>query len=109
MQGESACKPASVPREISRGGGHPSGTGVAAGLKRSTRGLGRASLHGRAERGRCVPYSTLLRVGFTKPAGHPAAGALLPHRFTLATRPGARAVRRSVLCGTVLRVAPTGG
>jgi hypothetical protein len=30
-----------------RGGGHPSGTGVAAGLVRSTRGLGRASLHGR--------------------------------------------------------------
>ena len=46
MQGEPACKPASVPRE-SRGGGHPSGTGVAAGLLRSTRGLGRASLHGR--------------------------------------------------------------
>ena len=31
----------------SRGGGHPSGTGVAAGLVRSTRGLGRASLRGR--------------------------------------------------------------
>jgi hypothetical protein len=30
-----------------RGGGHPSGTGVAAGLVRSTRGLGRASLRGR--------------------------------------------------------------
>jgi hypothetical protein len=45
VQGESACKPASVPRD--RGGGHPSGTGVAAGLVRSTRGLGRASLRGR--------------------------------------------------------------
>ena len=46
VQGESACKPASVPRRF-RGGGHPSGTDVAAGLVRSTRGLGRASLHGR--------------------------------------------------------------
>ena len=46
-QGESACKPASVPGRRSRGGGHPSGTGVAAGLVRSTRGLGRASLRGR--------------------------------------------------------------
>ncbi len=25
----------------------------------------------------------LLRVGFTEPASHPAAGALLPHHFTL--------------------------
>jgi len=54
----------------------------------------------------CVPYSTLLRVGFTEPTGHPAAGALLPHRFTLTAL---RAGRRSALCGTVLRVAPTGG
>src|SRR5215207_7152833 len=49
---------------------------------RSTRGLGRASLRAASPRP-CVPYSTLLRVGFTEPAGHPAAGALLPHRFTL--------------------------
>jgi hypothetical protein len=104
VQGESACKPASVPRGESRGGGHPSGTGVAAGLVRSTRGLGRASLRAASPRP-CVPYSTLLRVGFTEPAGHPAAGALLPHRFTL-TAP--RTGRRSALCGTVLRVAPTG-
>ena len=83
VQGESACKPASVPRGFPRGGGHPSGTGVAAGLLRSTRGLGRASLRGRMVRGRCVPSLTLLRVGFTEPTGHPAAGALLPHRFTL--------------------------
>ena len=38
----------------------------------------------------------------------PGAGALLPHRFTLAcARPEPRH-RRSVLCGTFLRVAPTG-
>jgi hypothetical protein len=48
----------------SRGGGHPSGTGVAAGLVRSTRGLGRASLRAALSRP-YVPYSTLLRVGFT--------------------------------------------
>ena len=28
-------------------------------------------------------YSVLLRVGFSQPAGHPAAGELLPHHFTL--------------------------
>ena len=30
------------------------------------------------------PYLALLRVGFTKPARHRTAGALLPHLFTLA-------------------------
>ena len=30
-----------------------------------------------------LPYSVLLRVGFAKPAGRPAAGELLPHLFTL--------------------------
>ena len=64
VQGESACKPASVPPRDPRGGGHPSGTGVAAGLVRSTRGLGRASLRATVPRP-YVPYSTLLRVGFT--------------------------------------------
>ena len=63
MQGESACKPASVPPGVPGDGGHPSGTGVAAGLVRSTRGLGRASLRAASPRP-CVPYSTLLRVGF---------------------------------------------
>src|SRR5215469_8630640 len=29
-------------------------------------------------------YLVLLRAGFTWPAGHPAAGGLLPHHFTLA-------------------------
>ena len=29
-----------------------------------------------------LPYSVLLRMGFTKPAGLPTAGALLPHRFS---------------------------
>src|SRR2546422_9954236 len=36
-----------------------------------------------------APCLALLRVGFAQPAGHPAAGELLPHRFTLApARPG---------------------
>ena len=30
-----------------------------------------------------LPYSVLLQVGFTKPIGHPIAGALLPHRSIL--------------------------
>ena len=30
-----------------------------------------------------LPYSVLLQMGFTKPASHLAAGALLPHRSTL--------------------------
>lgn len=40
----------------------------------------------------------------------PSAGALLPHRCTLtcASEPESRRHRRSVLCGTVLRVTPTG-
>jgi hypothetical protein len=38
----------------------------------------------------------------------PGAGALLPHRFTLACAPASRCHRRSALCCTVLRVAPTG-
>jgi len=28
-------------------------------------------------------YLALLRMGFTQPTGHPAAGGLLPHHFTL--------------------------
>src|SRR6266498_4009732 len=68
---------------VARRGDHPSGTGVAAGLVRPTRGLDRAGLL-RSRGDRYAPYLALLRVGFAKPTGHPAAGALLPHRFTLA-------------------------
>lgn len=64
---ESACTPGSVTRSPrgGRGDGHPSRTGIAAGLMRSTRELGRAAL----ERSRRTvlrrPLLTLLRVGFT--------------------------------------------
>src|SRR2546422_2348042 len=50
-----------------------------------------------------APCWALLRVGFAEPAGHPAAGELLPHRFTLATvgEPVPTPPKwRSVLCGT---------
>ncbi len=43
--------------------------------------------------------------GLPSRAGRPDAGALLPHRFTLACAVSGH--RRSVLCGTFLRVAPT--
>src|SRR5439155_9817245 len=37
--------------------------------------------------GRPAPGLGLLRVGFARPAGRPAAGELLPHRCTLAPAP----------------------
>jgi len=43
--------------------------------------------------------------GLPSRSGRPVAGALLPHRFTLACAVAGH--RRSVLCGTVLRVTPT--
>src|SRR5690606_9043406 len=64
---ESGCTPGSVPG-VPRGAlgdGHPSRAGVATGLVRSTRGLGRAAL----DRPRRALFTalllTLLRVGFT--------------------------------------------
>src|SRR6202521_4153935 len=55
-------------------------------------------------------YLGLLRAGFAWPTGHPAAGGLLPHLFTLTWRclSGDRRRRRCNFCGTFLRVAPTG-
>jgi hypothetical protein len=50
-------------------------------------------------------YLVLLRAGFAWPAGHPAAGGLLPHHFTLT---GHNGDRRCHFCGTFLRVTPTG-
>jgi len=55
-----------------------------------------------------LPYSALLRMGFTVPPPVTVrGGALLPHRFTLTER-GIDRVRRSLLCGTILGVTPTG-
>src|SRR5205807_9933494 len=70
---EQACKPGSVEC------GHLSRVPVTRHLQQSTRGSA----------GRLIsPYVTLLRVGGTEPAGYPAAGALLPHLFTLAPARG---------------------
>jgi hypothetical protein len=113
VQGEPACKPASVPRASP--GWRPS---IWDRRCRRPRAVHQGTRPGQPprprRRGRYVPDSTLLRVGFTEPTGHPAAGALLPHPFTLTadlTGPygpgGGR--RRFAFCGTVLRVAPTGG
>jgi len=73
---------------VEGGGGHPSRTAVAGCLLRPTRGPGtaRGRPTGRAPSG--SSYLVLLRAGFTQPPGHPGAGELLPHHFTL-TRPGA--------------------
>jgi hypothetical protein len=91
VQGESACKPASVPP--GNPGWRPS---IWDRRYRRPRAVHQGTRPGQPprprRRGRCVPYSTLLRVGFTEPTGHPAAGALLPHRFTLAALTGRAAV-----------------
>src|SRR3954447_1130010 len=81
---------------LRRLGGHPS--------VRSTWGCRLAAAAGPA-----VPRFDLAPGGVCRAARvAPGAGALLPHRFTLACGPVAGAHRRSVLCGTFLRVAPTG-
>ena len=49
-------------------------------------------------------YLVLLRMGFSEPAGYPAAGELLPHHFTLASIKSGRCI----FCGTFRRVAPPG-
>jgi len=67
------CKPSSVPQQ-SQGGDHPSSPDVTIGVKRPTRGRARHP---------SPSYSVLLRVGFTQPTSHLAAGELLPHHFTL--------------------------
>ncbi len=59
--------------ERSGGDGHPSGTGVAAGLVRSTPELGRAALERSGSTASRPRLSTLLRVGFAEPPGSPRA------------------------------------
>ena len=96
---EPACKPDSVPRSPAnrRAGWRPS-------LWEPRRRDPRAAYPG-ASGGPPAPCSALLRVGFAQPTSHPAAGELLPHRFTLAPvrdrRYRARSDRWAVcLCGT---------
>jgi len=110
------------PNSVPRGGGHHfSAMRVATHLQRSTRGLRRAT----CTQKRASPYVTLLQAGFGQPACHHAAGALLPHHFTLAGPPAksaaasgprptcrsctSRRSRRCSFCATFRRVAPPGG
>ncbi len=53
-------------------------------------------------------YLVLLQMGFTRPAGHPAAGELLPHHFTLTRRYDASPRQAVCFCGTFLQVTLTG-
>jgi hypothetical protein len=70
-----------------------------------TRRLGRAALH--PPLGGPPPYLLLHRVGFAVPPPLPEARCALTAPFH-PCHARSRAVRRSVLCGTFLRVAPTG-
>ena len=83
--------------------GHPSTDAVADALQRPTRALGRAALK-RALSG-LAPGGVYLAFPVTR-----EAGGLLHHRFTLTCASGLRTrpTRRSVLCGTGLRVTPSG-
>jgi hypothetical protein len=95
--GEPACRRGSVHRALAghRMGGHPS--------ERPTwdwsedRAGSPWSLFGLAPGGVCRATRVT-----------PGAGALLPHRFTLTCAGPEARHRRSVLCGTFLRVTPTG-
>jgi len=90
--GESVCTPDSVED------GHPSRPAVARRLQRSTRELD----------GPPAPCLTLLQVGFTEPPGSPRALVRSYRTVAPLPVPGEPGHRRSVLCGTFLRVAPTG-
>jgi hypothetical protein len=84
--------------------GHPSTDAVADALQRPTRALGRAALK-RALSG-LAPGGVYLASPVTR-----EAGGLLHHRFTLTWSPPCETqdhARRSVLCGTGLRVTPSG-
>ena len=105
-----ACKPGSVPAAsftargppLPGGGGRPSiydaGCPAPAAARPGT--WGEQPLDGEPS----VPVRPCSGRGLTWPAGHPAAGGLLPHHFTVA----AAGPRLCHFCGTLLRVAPTG-
>jgi hypothetical protein len=115
---EPPCKPGSVPpgllttRPLARAGGggdeHSSRTRVAARLQRAIPGGWGGPPFTRVAAG-SPPYSLLHQVGFAVPPPSPEARCALTapfHPCHASSR--ARTVRRSVLCGTFLRVAPTG-
>ena len=87
-----------------RSGGHPSTNAVADALQQPTRTLGRAALK-RVLSG-LAPGGVYLASPVTQ-----GAGGLLHHRFTLTCCPAMQNIAtrgRSVLCGTGLRVTPSG-
>ncbi len=88
-----------------RGDGHPSRTGVAAGLVRSTRGLGRAALERPRRSTGALPLDLAPGGVYLAAQVTLGTGGLLHHRFTLTE---GRGPRRSVFCGTVPRVTPGG-
>jgi hypothetical protein len=79
--------------------GHPSRPAVTRRLQRSTRG---------SEDGPSSPCSTLLPMGFTEPPGSPRVLVRSYRTVSPLPVPGEPGHRRSALCCTVLRVAPTG-
>ena len=94
---QAACKPGSVPRTEVRGGDHSSAAGLADGLVRPTR---MTCGDARAAEAALIPIRSCSRWGLPCPLPCGRGGALLPHRFTLAL------IRRSILCGTIPRIAP---
>ena len=93
-----------VPREAR--GGHPSGTGVAAGLVRSTRGLGRPP-----PRPCCAAGASPIRPcsGWGLPSRPVTRPLVRSYRTVSPCCPACAGRRSTLLGGTVLRVAPTGG
>ncbi len=104
---EPGCTPGSVPGgpRGPPGDGHPSRTGVATGLQRSTRGLGRAALERPRRSAGALPLDLAPGGVYLAAQVTLGTGGLLHHRFTLTED---RGPRRSAFCGTVPRVTPGG-
>jgi hypothetical protein len=109
---QTVCKPGSVPLA------ERSGAGMAIPLGRSLpsascdrperRREGSPGISGLLPRMPAAPTWSCSRWGFPSRRRCRRCGALLPHRFTLAGRPGHRRVRRCTFCGTFPGVAPAG-
>src|SRR3954454_14715420 len=82
---ESGCTPGSIarPPRGGRGDGHPSRTGVAAGLVRSTRGLGGEALERPSRSTGVLPFDLALGGVYLAAQVALGTGGLLHHRFTL--------------------------
>lgn len=85
---EPPCKPGSVPRETPRRRTFISDARCRAPPASLPGGLDRAGLALPLARAGRLPIRSCTAWGLPCRAGHPARGALLPHRFTLATHAG---------------------